>query len=425
MTIRSSSSHSLQVRLAEKVTGSLTLLAVAGLVSCSSDVTPTPATTVRDSAGVRIVENGTPRWSTSTVAWTLDSFPTSEIEGDPGNGEYFLHAVRAVHVMGDGRIMVANHGTRQLFAFDASGGFKEAIGQEGEGPGEFSALFDMFRCIGDTLLVYEGVRVSILDAQGRFVRTELVSGRLGDGHGNMEAVSSDCKVILLANDEYRPPSPGQGVHQLPHVLHWSALDGSARDTVLVFPGVELFPWKMQGQLLSNRLPFGKAPVWASDGDRVYFGSASEFEVSIFERQGRVREIVRWAAEPQPVTRADRNQYGERRERFIRKWPSETDFHAPLDHFPVPDFMPAYAGLLVDDEGNLWVQQYRITGAFAPTRAEDSWWVFEPTGQWLGTVRTPLGFEVLGIQNGLVVGVFEDEDEVQHIQLFRLNKGDDG
>ena len=200
-------------------------IAVAG---CSSDAPSTAGVSIRDSSGIRIILNAAPLWSSNAPNWTLDSIPGITIEGGPRTAEYFLDRVRAVQRTEEGLIVVANSGGRQVLMFDSLGNFIEGIGGPGDGPGEFSSMFGLYQCAGDTLIVYEGVRLSMLDSRGAFVRTELIAGRLAGGRGNLEGIANDCSAVLLVEARERPPRPGEGVHQLATTLYWSALDGSAR-----------------------------------------------------------------------------------------------------------------------------------------------------------------------------------------------------
>lgn len=218
------------------------------------------------------------------------------------------------------------------------------------------------------------------------------------------------------------PLQAKGVHQLPQTLYWASLDSSARDTVLVFPGRDLYPWTLRGQVMSQRLPFGKVPQWATNGDQVAFGSAAQFEIQGFDRRGRLNLIVRWGAKPKPVAGPALDRFREEHAAFVRENPSAARNIPPADYFPVPDVMPAFARLLFDDQGNLWVRQYLHDDTYQSKPDEQAWWIFDPQGNWLSSLRTPAGFSVFGIQRGYVVGVLRDESALPNIQLYRVHRG---
>jgi hypothetical protein len=183
----------------------------------------------------------------------------------------------------------------------------------------------------------------------------------------------------------------------------------------------LYPWTLRDQLVSQRFPFGKVPVWATNGYWVAFGSAGQFEIQGFDQQGKLRRIIRWAAEPRPVAGTALGRFREDYAAFVQSNPSSARDVPPVDHFPVPDVMPAYARLLFDDLGNLWVRQYLHEDVYQLEPREQVWWIFDSQGAWLGSVRTPAGLRVFRIQRDFVVGVFRDESDVPNVQLYRLKK----
>ncbi|HEX7024405.1 MAG TPA: hypothetical protein VF187_06275, partial [Gemmatimonadales bacterium] len=90
--------------------------------------------TVRDSAGVQIVEHAADL-PASLPEWPVDTVPLVDIGGgdDP---EQDLDNVRGATRLGDGRIVVANTGSGELRIYDGKGKWLRNLGRKGEGPGE-------------------------------------------------------------------------------------------------------------------------------------------------------------------------------------------------------------------------------------------------------------------------------------------------
>ncbi len=88
----------------------------------------------------------------------------------------------------------------------------------------------------------------------------------------------------------------------------------------------------------------------------------------------------------------------------------------LNEMPFPETMPAHAGILVDEAGNLWVGEYRRPGDDQPR-----WNVFDPEGHWLGTVDTPPRFAIDQIGDDFVLGRYRDELDVEYVRLYKLIK----
>jgi hypothetical protein len=124
-------------------------------------------------------------------------------------------------------------------------------------------------------------------------------------------------------------------------------------------------------------------------------------------------------------------FAQRREAFLRQNPAEARLTPELDAFPaLPTRKPAYSRLVLDDEGNLWVRQYPHYESGTPgipvagmSDGPETWWVFDPTGQLLSTVRTPSSLEVLAVHGGTVIALWLDEDDVEQVRLYPPLKPD--
>ena len=108
--------------------------------------------------------------------------------GSANDGESALYRVTAAVRLRDGRIVVANAGTRELKFFDSSGVHLASTGQRGDGPGDFEhlgrigALEDGRVAVMDMLLG----RVSVFSADGVHERTYRVSRGLGEAGSRIE-----------------------------------------------------------------------------------------------------------------------------------------------------------------------------------------------------------------------------------------------
>jgi hypothetical protein len=82
--------------------------------------------------------------------------------------------------------------------------------------------------------------------------------------------------------------------------------------------------------------------------------------------------------------------------------------------PHRDTLPAFSRVLVDGEGNVWMEEFRINLAAAA-----AWSVFDPNGRWLGRAETPAGLKVMLIAGGSVVGVTRDDVGVERVAVHPL------
>ena len=121
-------------------------LVVVGIVVARGDDNPGPVLHadvpqygVRDSVGIKIAENPRPSGD-SRLGWRVDSEPLVSIGTSAAAPEFQLHKVEDATRLADGRIVVANGGSKELLVFDATGQYLESWGGQGEGPGEFAAV---------------------------------------------------------------------------------------------------------------------------------------------------------------------------------------------------------------------------------------------------------------------------------------------
>lgn len=104
-------------------------------------------------------------------SWTLGEEPLLEIGVREGEEPYQLFRAQGAVRLDDGRIVVVNGGSQELRFFDARGQFLQAVGGDGEGPGEFRYPAWIRKAGLDSLLVWDqGLqRVSFFDDSGDFL----------------------------------------------------------------------------------------------------------------------------------------------------------------------------------------------------------------------------------------------------------------
>jgi hypothetical protein len=168
--------------------------------------------------------------------------------------------------------------------------------------------------------------------------------------------------------------------------------------------------------MATSLPFGRSTESAVVGDRFYAGYNERYEITRYTPAGKVELIVRLEHPAVPLSDGDLEAY-----KTERLEDTESNFRQQvarnLEEMPYPSTFPAFADLTVDADGNLWVLDYARPGS-----DERRWTVFSPEGRALGSVATPAGLSVLEIGRDYVLGVWQDELDVEYVRLHRLDKG---
>ncbi|HEX2077028.1 MAG TPA: hypothetical protein VHG08_04940 [Longimicrobium sp.] len=394
----------------------LSLLLLLLLAACGGGGDAGATATVRDSAGIQIVENrGGGRGENE--GWRLSDEPTLQIGVAEGDTLYQMDRVRAALRLGDGRIVVVNAGSHQIRWYDANGRHVASAGREGGGPGEFRALTTLRRLPGDSVLAFDlgAFRLSWFDPAGRFVRSVPLQpvGRVPPRFVDRFADGSLLLSSSVRTFAGRPPS---GTSRDTLLFLRAGPDGVPVDSLPVTPAGEAAIQVMTqgGQITGMNvlsLPFMRNVHTAASGDRYWQGTTDAYEIVLRRADGTPERIVRRAVEPVPVRGAYLDSL--RRVQVAEHGP---EAGKSLDQVAVPEQLPAFERLLVDDEGNLWVQRTSWPGAVPA-----EWDVFDGEGRMLGTVRTPAGFRVTHVGADFVLGVWSDEDGVEYVRMYRLAK----
>ena len=388
-----------------------------GLAVTAGCVTaPKATTTTRDSLGIQVVGNQAP--VQPDAPWILDSLPLVDLGGQSGDPtQEFSESVYPVR-LSDGRLVVANFGANELRFFGPDGKWLKTVGRKGGGPGEFQQLGWLDLAAGDTLRAYDWDlrRISVFTGAGALQRVVTLSVGNGAAPPLPVGMLGNGRLIALGQSFTTPGSrPGAGRDTMP--LQAYDAGGALRDSLGRLPGSEHLIQTSKQSVSVTRLPFGKDLTVVARRERIYVGTADGPEVTILKPDGKPEMIIRWAARPVPVTAVDI-------EGFIAGFGSgwKPGQEAMRDRFiqmvrqaPFPKWKPAYAGLMVAADGSIWVRRYSEPDKTAPTVFD----VFDAVGRWLGAVRMPAQFSPTQIGDGVVVGTWKDEDDLHHVQVYRL------
>ena len=159
------------------VASALILSAAVGFTGCDGGRSTLgfvggTAVTVRDSAGVEIVENHEPEHPPGAF-WTLGEEPEFVLGGAGSDIGANIWKVRDIARLADGRIAILSQGNHQVFLYEPSGLLSKVIGGRGRGPGEFVRPERMQYLPPDTLAVsdYSMGPVTYFDTAGTVLRT--------------------------------------------------------------------------------------------------------------------------------------------------------------------------------------------------------------------------------------------------------------
>lgn len=391
------------------------LLACAACADGAGGAARPPSVAVRDSAGVRIVENtGVAR--APALGWRVDETPMLDLGTD---AEPVLSRITGATRLADGRIVVASSGTQRLEVFDVDGRHVRSIGRKGSGPGEFRSIFHVARLAGDSLAAWDPLqgRLSIFGPGGEFVRTTTPAAVLSGPLPQVQGVLPDGRFIVAASAGGTLPAAGRAARD---TAEWLLLgrSGAAAGRLGRFPGTEMIAHVDRGGMLLRPLPFGLSTATAVHGDALYVATGERYEVAVYGLDGRMRMAIRADAPRLPVAREDMAAYRRELVNLGGDAESRRREQALLEAAPYPESMPAVAGVKVDAEGSVWVQDTQRPASGAP----QTWTVFGPDGILRGAVQLPPGLRVTEIGPDWVLGLALDANQGEHVRLYRLRRG---
>jgi hypothetical protein len=382
-------------------------------VACSGTADREAGWTVRDSAGIRIVENDhtLPLWQPG-AEWRVSAEPIVRIGTVSADTTTQLYRVTHSRRLSDGRIAVVNSGSSQVRFYDASGRFAGALGGRGDGPGEFRSPWIVHQIAGDSLLVIDLYRhISIFDADGRFARRFLPERpeqqQLGEGFEPVDQFG-DGSLLFRAHERWDRSRTGIGRSRIAMVR--TRLDGSFAGSLGQF----------DDQTVDFAGPLYMWGPWAKEAaadTTMWYGPGDRFELREVTFDGRTIRLVRLDRPARPITEADVTRFKDAAIEQARGTPAEQTVNRRFAEMQHPETFPFHFDIKTDALGNLWVQDYQPW----TDRVPRSWSVFDGEGRFLGDVTIPAAVTVHEFGDDYVLGHWTDDLDVEYVVLYRLEK----
>ena len=330
--------------------------------------------------------------------WRIAASPTVRI-GISEKPDELLAAPAGATRLPNGNIVVGDLGDFALREFTPNGALVKKYARKGKGPGEVSYLAPLLRC-GDSLLANDITgSVSMYSLDGTFARAfrfKTLPYRFACNRtGHVMTMGWETNRGART-DVYRSTS-----------AYWIArTDGSTAVLLGDMPGSE--------RIGPRPYPLGREPRVAIGPTRAYVALADSFVVHVFDLSGKplpslsapVQRVEATAADLEAEREREVAMMGENSRKIVERMYAE---------YPLPKYLPATRDLIVDSDGNLWVQHYPRAAASGV-----SWTVFSPTGRVVASVLLPTALEVYEIGRDYVLGRYIDPDEsVPEVRLYLL------
>lgn len=362
---------------------------IIGVSNCSGERETEWIGTVVDSGGIQLVTNpGIQRARPTAPGWRLDLDMIID-DAEFGN-------IADVDVDEQGRILVLDGIEKEYRVFDADGTPLFAVGQEGEGPGEFLDPIQILVLPGDSVLVPDvGTgRANVFAPGGQLVRTfrmdrqDLATRRwaLEDAGSIVTRRAGPVADVLVRLD-------GQGeVVDTVASLETGGASTTGRAVVLA-----------------------PTPIWSPlVGGGFVVGNTHEFSLTLLNSVGHTQTIVR-VDENLPVL----GDGGEERIKALIRTSMVEQQGLPasvvdnaLRSIELSEELPMISGVLAA-RGRLWVQRALAPEQMDFTRlnvfrtdayAGFDWELFDQNGRHQGSIAMSAGTQLLSIKGDTVLAV---------------------
>ncbi len=375
--------------------GAFGLLAVTVLMGCGGEAEIAAAHLVRDSAGVRIVENHRPLHSPG--AWRAHG---REVVCSPSgpSGDLDLVGITDVVPLSGGESAVLAGGT-QMLLICRDGGVERKLGGRGEGPGEFNSLVGAARGLEDTVQVVGSSRITWMDTGDGGARTRS-AGSISEGRGT-RFISLGGHTALFTRSDRGPE------------LIFLGRDGEATVTlpaddwpiVVARHTVTMVLWRI-------RLPgtLGKDGFWTASVDTVELRHTGLQGVDrIVRAPGAALNATEeyWEVGQEIAMTLFGGQIPEQAVESMVAWPDEEEKR----------IVPAVLEMLEGPGEEIWIRLARPN----PIEGGDLWRVFDSDGVWLTDLTLPVRFHLVRIEGDEMYGVERDDLDLETIVRYTLDR----
>jgi hypothetical protein len=413
-------------RHATELRRSLTPVAILWLLAASAEAVIAQAPVVRDSAGVRVVEND-PSVLDGRTPWRIGAEPLLSIGVQDGARDYLFTAVRGSTVLPDGTIAVTDAASYNARLFDSAGTHVRTIGRQGQGPGEFpggtgrGGTGRVLYIEPDRFWVISGgpmPMVSVFETTGEFIRSfhpPMKEGHRSGGQPHGGILRDGRSVMWSGESPWQRPI--RGSWRRPERVDLIDPEGEYLRTIDTFTGIETWVDPEEGGGFTQQgVPFSRGAHVSAVGDRIAVAVSDSYSIRIFDESGDLMQVVRLRRDPRPTA-----QYLERWLDHLVEWrdgPLKAEIRARFAAMPAPEHVPEFEAVLLSRDGYLWVREYRM-------RWEEEepavWHVFDPAGLLQTRLTTPANFRVLEIGSDYLLGVATDDLGIERVQLRALER----
>lgn len=357
--------------------------------------------------------------SPSEGAWRIRPEPSLLI-GELGSApDESLYQPQGVARLSDGRLAVADGGLgrSRVSVFSPEGRYLKTLGGTGDGPGEFRWVTHLQAGPDDSLYAFDAQwqRLTVFSPDGRLARTTHFRIPVGVGSDGLFRVTRLSDGVWV----------GRGMES---VIAAATPGEIRRDTIAVglldgrltgFDPLEYLPGRMTTRIADGRFggpPFTPSVLDATWGRCVFVTTADTPSIWVYSSDGQLVTRFDGPGVPRQVTQEHLDSLFESQvmsapqaaKSRIRQWITEA---------ARPDRLPYYNQMVIDEGGQLWLQEYD-----PPHGSGALWYVVSQSGRQLGTATMPRRVRVFAISASGVLLTRRGGLDESTVELLPLETG---
>ena len=339
--------------------------------------------------------------------------PDMQIEDDR------IGLIQSIDVDEQGRVYVGDYINMKIHRYTPDGTYDDSFGGRGQGPGEFQAISGMDMGPNDSLFVHDRMARRIvafsignksrstttsLPSRDDGLSSSMIGGPLVGLHGIW--VLPDGEKVVVSGRGFSPENRNEEDRSIQ--IHFLG----AEDAIVTVPDREFIVFE-NGGFSVRLMPFGQRPVVAVDQDgHILYGTNEQIEVEkIDPHRGNTTTVVEDRHTPVPVT-------DELLEAEIERTGSEltSDQREQLRR-QVPDVLPAFEHMVVDDENRIWVA---VNEPDAFEEGNTTYRVFDEDGERRATLTLEGIVFLQVVQDGRAYGIRTGSSGVQKVDMYNVD-----
>jgi hypothetical protein len=321
--------------------------------------------------------------------------------GDEGAGDsIFFGRVVFMAVDSQGRLYLTDFpGNKSIQMFSPDGVPIREIGREGGGPGEFEFPPSVHIGPGDTLYAWETNkhRLTTFSPEDQsLVSSNTIGNPASRAPRPIRFLGAINQGYLMEfSGSYIPGSQVQ--YDMGHFAKIVTWNGNASDDRLAqLLSADFVIFEMNSLPGVRFLPYSARPHYVLSADQVlYHGMSDAIQLTGTTLEGEDLHKISLPHIPVPVSASER----ESRSAGIQLEQLRKDVLANI-----PEHKPAYARLMSDDAGHIWMLLSK------PDNEQTSTWlVLNDAGETVATAQVPVGMRLMAVRGGRAYGTQVDED----------------